>query len=105
MLALIPLGGSDVILSDICSREIENCGWGFEDMKSLKLGSYFDLNTEAIIDSNSGRRLMERWQLARNTQFPFSAPSWRILLALSPWPLPKAICSTLALFFSENFIS
>ena len=94
MFALIPLGGSYEILSDLCRRDIGNLGCGFEDMNSLNVGFTFYLNTTSMMDSSSGRREIDKWQLAKNTQFPFSAPSVRILFAFSLCPLPSEIDST-----------
>jgi hypothetical protein len=47
-----------------------------------------------MICSSSGNRLIDKWQFAKNTQLPFSAPSVKILLALSLYPLPSEIDST-----------
>jgi hypothetical protein len=94
ILALIPLGGSYVSLSDLYSNEIGNLGCGLEDKNSLKLGSTFCFITISIIDSNSGSKFIDKWQLAKNTQFPCLAPSVSIFFAFSLCPFPSDIEST-----------
>ena len=60
MFALIPLGGSYVTFNDLCKREMGNFGCGLADINNLKLGSLCCLNTKSIIDSSSGKRLIDK---------------------------------------------
>jgi hypothetical protein len=46
-----------------------------------------------MIDSSSGNKDIDKWQFAKNTQLPLSAPSVKILFAFSLYPLPKEIDS------------
>lgn len=56
MFALIPLGGSEVIFTDLCNKDTGNFSCGFEDIKILKsLGILPAFLIASISDSTTGR--------------------------------------------------
>ncbi len=68
----LTLGGSVVILMPDCSMEMGNPGCGFELSQSLKSswGVLFRSSSSTSL-SNCGIQLRDKWQLAKNTQWPW----------------------------------
>ena len=75
----IPLGGSIVIFIDLYSNEIEKSGWGLAESITLKFSATSNLKIVSIFVSISDNKLIERWQFAKNTQFPFADASSKIV--------------------------
>jgi len=65
MFALMPFGGSVVILMHFWRMDIGNFGWGLVDSQSLKLGDTLPMSNVSNIFSSSFKKFKERWQLAR----------------------------------------
>jgi len=107
MFALIPRGGSIVTFRDLCNKEIGNFSWDAADknMRNLSLIYDFEFKMASIIDSSSGSKARDKWQLARKIHFPASAPAERLSFALLFCPFPREIKSISRPCFSANLDS
>jgi hypothetical protein len=75
--------------------EIGNLGFVSELSQSRKSSCGSSLMSfYSISFSRSGIHDIERWQLARNTQYPFSVASLNALIALLACPLPSGMVSS-----------
>ena len=66
----VTFGGSVVILMPCWRMEMGKSGWGEELSHSLKSGLGLEVCSCSTSLSSCGIQLSDRWQLARNTQFP-----------------------------------
>jgi len=64
----------------------------------------FFLNRVSIIDSSSGRRLIDKWQLLKKHHCPDSAALLRISVAFWLCPLPKDNVERVCPFSAANLL-
>ena len=76
------LGGSVVILMPRCRMAMGKWGEGLLDSQRRKSGWGFLASKPSTSLSRAGSQVVMRWQLARNTQWPPTMPSWINLLAM-----------------------
>jgi hypothetical protein len=57
-----------------------------------------------MIDSSSGNKPIDKWQLLRKHQEPLSADLFRISVAFLLWPLPRERDVTYCYFSAANLI-
>lgn len=88
----LTLGGSVVIFIPACKMDIGNSGWGLLLSQIRKSGWGFSTCSCSTNLSNWGIQLSDRWQFARNTQFPSRTPSliMRVAMGACPWPNERA---------------
>ncbi len=84
-LALIPFGGSNVILTPFYKTLIGNLSDGFEVNHNLKSGWIYSFNSSQRRES-SDIQLTAKWQFYSKTHPPFDYSSFIIFSAFLPYP-------------------